>query len=31
MLGLNSSNKCPQIPEGLVIARNETVSVKKNK
>ena len=29
MLGLNSSNKCPQIPEGFVLARSEIVSVRK--
>ena len=29
MLGLNSANKCPQIPEGYVLLRNEVVSVRK--
>ena len=29
MLGLNSVNKCPQIPEGFVLLRNELVSVRK--
>jgi len=29
MLGLNSSNKCPQIPEGYVLLRSEFVSVLK--
>ena len=29
MLGLNSANKCPQIPEGFVLLRNEIVSVRK--
>ena len=29
MLGLNSSNKCPQIPEGFVLLRSEVVSVRK--
>ena len=29
MLGLNSTNKCPQIPEGFVLLRNEIVSVRK--
>ena len=29
MLGLNSSNKCPQIPEGLVLHRSELISVRK--
>ena len=29
MLGLNSSNKCPQIPEGFVLLRSELVSVGK--
>ena len=29
MLGLNSANKCPQIPEGFVLLRNELVSVRK--
>ena len=29
MLGLNSSNKCPKIPEGFVLLRNEFVSVRK--
>ena len=28
MLGLNSVNKCPQIPDGFVLLRNETVSVR---
>ena len=29
MLGLNSVNKCPQIPEGVVLLRGEIVSVRK--
>ena len=29
MLGLNAANKCPQIPEGFVLLRNEIVSVRK--
>ena len=29
MLGLNSGNKCPQMPEGLVLLRSELVSVRK--
>ncbi len=29
MLGLNSGNKCPQIPEGFVLLRSELVSVRK--
>ncbi len=29
MLGLNSSNKCPQIPEGFVLLRSELISVRK--
>ncbi len=29
MLGLNSSNKCPQIPAGFVLLRSEIVSVRK--
>mgnify|MGYP001376244472 CR=1 FL=1 len=29
MLGLNGANKCPQIPEGFVLLRNEIVSVRK--
>ncbi len=29
MLGLNSINKSPQIPEGFVLLRNETISVRK--
>ena len=29
MLGLNSGNKCPQIPEGFVLLRSEVVSVRK--
>ena len=29
MLGLNSANKCPLIPEGFVLLRNEMVSVRK--
>ena len=29
MLGLNSGNKCPQIPEGLVLLRSEFISVRK--
>ena len=28
MLGLNSANKCPQIPEGFVLLRSEIVSVR---
>ena len=29
MLGLNSTYKSPQIPEGFVLLRNETISVRK--
>ena len=29
MLGLNSVNKCPQIPEGFVLLRSELISVRK--
>ncbi len=29
MLGLNSANKCPQIPEDIVLLRNELISVRK--
>ncbi len=29
MLGLNSGNKCPQIPEGFVLLRNELIAVRK--
>ena len=29
MLGLNASNKCPQIPEGFVLLRSQFVSVRK--
>ena len=29
MLGLNSSNKCPQIPEGFVLLRSKQISVRK--
>ena len=29
MLGLNSLNKCPKIPEGFILLRNEPVSVRK--
>ena len=29
MLGLNSVNKCPQVPEGLVLRRSEVVPVRK--
>ena len=29
MLGLNSGNKCPQIPEGFALLRSEFVSVRK--
>ena len=29
MLGLNSANKCPQIPEGVVLLRSAIVSVRK--
>ena len=29
MLGLNSGNKCPQMPEGFVLLRSEFVSVRK--
>ena len=29
MLGLNSVDKCPQIPEGLVLLRSEPISVRK--
>ena len=29
MLGLNSSNACPQIPEGFVLLRTELVSIRK--
>jgi len=28
MLGLNSGNKCPQIPEGFILLRNENISVR---
>ena len=29
MLGLNSSNKCPQIPEGFILLRSEMASIRK--
>tara|TARA_Y100001968_G_scaffold7746_1_gene6587 strand:+ start:839 stop:1291 length:453 start_codon:yes stop_codon:yes gene_type:complete len=29
MLGLNSANKCPKIPEGFVLLRSELISVRK--
>ena len=29
MLGLNSASKCPQIPEGFILLRNEMISVRK--
>ena len=29
MLGLNSANKCPQIPEGFVLLRSELISIRK--
>ena len=29
MLGLNSANKCPQIPEGFMLLRSEMISVRK--
>ncbi len=29
MLGLNSVNKCPQLPEGFVLLRSEFISVRK--
>ncbi len=29
MLGLNSVNKCPEIPEGFVLLRSEIISVRK--
>jgi len=29
MLGLNSANKCPQIPEGFTLLRSELISVRK--
>ena len=29
MLGLNSANKCPQIPEGFVLLRSDIISVRK--
>jgi len=29
MLGLNSANQCPQLPEGFVLLRSELVSVRK--
>ena len=29
MLGLNSGNKCPQIPEGFILLRSEVVPVRK--
>ena len=29
MLGLNASNKCPQIPEGFVLLRSDIISVRK--
>ena len=28
MLGLNSANKCPQIPEGFVLLRSDIVSIR---
>ena len=29
MLGLNSANKCPQIPEGFLLLRSELISARK--
>ena len=29
MLGLNSTNKCPQIPEGFILLRSEMASIRK--
>ena len=29
MLGLNSANKCPQIPKGFVLLRSQIVSIRK--
>ena len=29
MFGLNSPNKCPQVPEGVVLNRNKSVSIQK--
>ena len=29
MLGLNTGNKCPQIPDGFVLLRSELISVRK--
>jgi len=29
MLGLNSANKCPQIPEGFILLRSEMASIRK--
>ena len=29
MLGLNSANKCPQVPEGYVLLRSQLISVRK--
>ncbi len=29
MLGLNSANKCPKIPEGFLLLRSELISVRK--
>ncbi len=29
MLGLNSANKCPQIPQGFILLRSEIISVRK--
>ena len=29
MLGLNSGNKCPQMPEGFILLRSESVPVRK--
>ena len=29
MLGLNSANKCPQLPEGFILLRSEVVPVRK--
>lgn len=29
MLGLNSANKCPQIPEGFLLLRSELISIRK--
>ena len=29
MLGLNSANKCPQIPEGFILLRSEMTSIRK--